>query len=163
MSIDASSKSSGIAIFNNKELEFYDCITASSTDLIKRIQKMSKEIQEILNKYNVEKIILEEVRPENGLSNLKTHKALMWLQAAIAFMVHDNFPNIEIIYVYPSEWRSNCGIKTGQGIKREELKKASIDFSKKYYKIDVNNDIADAVGIGHSYVNKKEEKIVFRK
>jgi hypothetical protein len=87
----------------------------------------------------------------------------MWLQAAIAFMVHDNFPNIEIIYVYPSEWRSNCGIKTGQGIKREELKKASIDFSKKYYKIDVNNDIADAVGIGHSYVNKKEEKIVFRK
>jgi Holliday junction resolvasome RuvABC endonuclease subunit len=57
MSIDASSKSSGIAIFNNKELEFYDCITASSTDLIKRIQKMSKEIQEILNKYNVEKII----------------------------------------------------------------------------------------------------------
>ena len=37
MSIDASTKSCGVAIYQNNILTYYDCLTASSTDLIKRI------------------------------------------------------------------------------------------------------------------------------
>ena len=40
LAIDASSKSSGWSIFEDGKLKEYGCITASSTDLIKRIQKM---------------------------------------------------------------------------------------------------------------------------
>jgi Holliday junction resolvasome RuvABC endonuclease subunit len=166
MAIDASTKSTGIAIFNTnntKEILYYDCITASSTDLIKRIKKIVEGIRNVLNKYEIDKIILEEVRPEvsnAGSQNLQTHRALMWLQAAIAFMIHDEFSHIKIEYIYPSSWRAACGIKTGRGIKRSELKSADIQFVKNNYNIIVNDDIADAIGIGVGY-SKNNNRIDF--
>ena len=75
-------------------------------------------------------------------------------------MVHENFPKTKIEYVYPSQWRSACGIKTGRGIKRESLKEKGIKFVKDTYNIDnINDDIADAIGIGHAYVNELDNEI----
>lgn len=161
LAIDASTKSSGVSIFTNGELKYYDCYTASSTDLIKRIKKIVENISNLLEKYKPDKVILEEVRPDNSLMNLKTTKALNWLQAAIAFAVYDYNPKVSIEYLYPSEWRKKCNIHTGRGIKREELKKADIAFVKNKFNLDVNDDIADAICIGYSYFQqeKKEKEI----
>lgn len=161
LALDASTKSTGWAVFEDAKLQNYGCLTASSTDLIKRINKMIEGLKVIiLSQENIDKIILEEVRPEEtGIQNLKTHKALMYLQAAIVFLIHDNFKSIEIEYVYPSEWRAKCGIKTGRGIQRTSLKTKDIDFVKDTYDIVVNDDIADAIGIGHAFVNNLENEI----
>ena len=43
------------------------------------------------------------------------------------------------------------GIKTGRVIKRAELKKKDIEYVKGKYNIEVNDDIADAIGIADSY------------
>ena len=159
LSLDASTKSTGFAVFNETKLETYGCLTASSTDLVKRISKIITELEQVLSQNIIDKIILEEVRPEQGLQNLKTHKALMYLQAAIVFLVHERFNTIEIEYVYPNEWRKACGIKTGSGVRRETLKPKDIQFVKDNYNITVNDDIADAIGIGHAYVNKLDNEI----
>ena len=53
----------------------------------------------------------------------------------------------------PNSWRSKIGIKTGKGIKREELKQKDIEFVEKTFGITVNDDIADACGIAWSYIN----------
>ena len=159
LSIDASTKSTGFALFDGKELKAYKCVTASSNDLATRIKKMVFALDEILSKNKIDIIVLEEVRPEQGLQNIKTHKALMYLQAAIAFLVHERFKNVEIDYIYPNEWRKICGIKTGAGVRRETLKPKDIAFVKQTYGIDVNDDIADAIGIGHAYVNKLNNEI----
>ncbi len=155
LAIDASTKSSGIAIFEEKNLIHYACITATSDDLFKRIHKMTDEIKKYIEEYKIEKIILEEVRPENGLANIKTHKALMYLQGAIAMMVHDTFSKIEIIYIYPSEWRKQCGIKTGSGVKRASLKEKDIAFVKEKFNIAVNDDIADSIGLGWGFLKQR--------
>ena len=92
MSLDLSTKSSGVAIFKQEELIDYYCITASSTDLIKRIYKVISEIKKFCEEYTIETIVVEEVRPEGnqyGVGNQKSHKALMYLQAALIFMLHD--------------------------------------------------------------------------
>ena len=161
LSLDLSTKSSGIAIFDNdKKLIDYTCITASSTDLVKRIYKIINDLKLFCQKYdNIDTVVIEEVRPEGnqyGVGNQKTHKALMYLQAALVFFMHDNYPKVKIEYLYPSEWRSRCGLHTGRGIKREELKKADIAFVKKLYNIEVNDDIADAIGIGYAYLSPEE-------
>lgn len=150
LSLDLSTHSSGWAIFIDGELTNHGCITSASTDLIKRIYIMKDEIQKLLTENKIDKIVVEEVRPEGGygVGNQKTHKALMWLQAAIAFMVHDFFPKIEIEYIYPSSWRATCGIKNGRGIVRSTLKEADIAFVKDKYGLDVNDDVADAICIG---------------
>lgn len=160
LSIDASTKSSGWAIFKDTKLQNYGCITASSTDLVKRIQKMINEFEIILQNNTIDVIILEEVRPdEDNKRTIKTHKALMYLQAAIVFLIHERFKNIKIEFLYPSEWRKVCGIKTGSGIHRDVLKPRDIAFVKSKYKIDVNDDIADAIGIGYAYTSELNNKI----
>lgn len=150
LSLDVSTKSSGWAYFENGELKDHGCITSSSTDVIKRIYIMRDGISAILDKYKVSKVVVEEVRPEGGygVGNTHTHKMLMWLQAAIAFMMHDLFPHIDLEYIYPSSWRATLGIKNGRGIKRTSLKQADIDFVKEKYDINVNDDEADAICIG---------------
>lgn len=159
LAIDASTKSFGIALFDDNQLIKYECFTASSNDLINRIKKIILQLDKFLSENKVDKIILEEVRPEDKKQNLKTHRALMWLQAAINFLLHENYQTIEVEYVYPNEWRKACGIKTGPGIMRDSLKTADIKFVKENYNITVNDDIADAIGIGHAYVYQLEDKI----
>ena len=157
LSLDLSTKSSGWAVFKDKVLTNYGCITSASTDLIKRIHVMTDGLEKIIIENNIEKIIVEEVRPDAGGGNLQTHRALMWLQTALAFLVHDNFKTIEIEYIYPSSWRAKCGIKNGRGIKRETLKEADIRFVKETYGIDVNDDTADAIAIGHSQLYESKD------
>ena len=160
LAIDASTKSSGLALFEDKNLIDYRCITASSSDLIKRIKKITMELDEYLKEHQVDKIILEEVRPDKNITqSLKTHRALMWLQAAINFLVHENYPKLTIDYAYPSEWRAACGIKNGRGVVRASAKELDILFVKDTYGINVNDDIADAIGIGHAFVNHLESEI----
>ena len=155
LAIDASTKSSGIAVYEEKELKYYNCITSSSTDLFKRIHKMVDEIDVLITTHHIDKLILEEVRPDDigGRSNINTHRALMWLQGAIAMMIHDKHSKVIIEYLYPSEWRKCCKIKTGRGVVRETVKQRDIRFVEETFGIKVNDDIADAIGLGYAYLH----------
>lgn len=158
LSLDLSTKSSGWAIFEDGFLIEYGCITASSTDLIKRIIKIENELEEILKEHkDIDKAIAEEVRPESGMQNIKTHRALMWLQGYIAILLHKYKINLDLIY--PSSWRAAIGIKTGRGIKRTSLKEKDIQFVKENYNLDVNDDIADAICIGYASSHDVETEI----
>lgn len=158
LAIDASTKSTGVALFDNDKLIKYDCLQASSNDLIKRIQKITIQLKHFIEKEEIDKIILEEVRMDGGVKNPKTYKALMWLQAAMAFLFYELKPNATIEYIYPSSWRAKCGIKNGRGVHRKEAKELDIAFVKEIYSIEVNDDIADAIGIGHAYVHNLQEE-----
>lgn len=163
LSLDLSTKSSGWAIFENGMLMKSGCITSSSLDLIKRIKIMTTEIENILKEnWPIDKIVAEEVRPEGtgyGVGNQKTHKALMYLQAAISFMLYDNFDKKEMELIYPSSWRAAIGIHTGRGIKRASLKEKDIQFVKENYNLNVNDDEADAICIGYSCSHDEETDI----
>ena len=165
LAIDASTKNSGWAVYEGTSLKDYGCITASSTDLFKRIHKMVDELDIIIAKYAVQKIILEEVRPDEigSRTNLATHKALMYLQGAICMMVHDNYPKVTIDYLYPSEWRKCCKIKTGRGVVRETVKQRDIRFVQETFGLTVNDDVADAIGLGYAFLHPggQEEMLVW--
>lgn len=158
LALDASTKATGVAIFKDKELMGYSCITASSTDLYKRIHKMVDNILTIVEQLGIEKIVMEEVIPDHS-KNTNTFKALMYLQALIHIEIHDKYPQTQIELVYPSSWRSACGIEDGRGSRREQKKQKDIDFANHTYKLTLtNDDIADAICIGHAYLYPKKEK-----
>jgi hypothetical protein len=81
----------------------------------------------------------------------------MFLQGAIAMMIHDEYPKITIEYLYPSEWRKCCKIKTGRGIVRETVKQRDIRFVEETFGLKVNDDIADAIGLGYAYLHPSNE------
>lgn len=158
LALDCSTKSTGVAIFKDKNLMGQSCITASSNDLYKRIHKMVDNILALVEQLNIEKIVMEEVIPDHS-KNTNTFKALMFLQALIHIELHDKYPNVQIELVYPSSWRSACGIEDGRGSRREQKKQKDIAFANQTYGLSLtNDDIADAICIGHAYLHPKKEK-----
>lgn len=155
LALDASTKATGLAIFNNKELLGSSVIAASSSDLIKRIHKMVDTIDELVAQAQIDTIVMEEVIPDHA-KNTNTFKALMYLQAEIVIMLHDKHPQVQLELVYPGSWRSTCGIKIGRGVKRDTLKSADIVFANTTYGLNItSDDQADAICIGHAYLHPK--------
>ena len=101
----------------------------------------------------IDTIVIEEVIPDHA-KNQNTFKALMYLQAAIIIMLHDNHPAAKLEFMYPGSWRSTCGIRTGRGVKRETLKEADVRFANQTYGLNItSDDQADAICIGHAYLH----------
>lgn len=160
MSIDASTTSTGIAIFENNKLIKYQCITEDSNkNVLTRILKMTSKIRKIYIQFQPDQIIMEEVLPEDVKHNQKVFKALIYLQASIILMFYEFKKPVELIVA--SHWRKICGIKTGSKIKREQLKIASQKLVKNIFKIDINNDISDAICIGIAYIIQNKQKSAF--
>ena len=166
LSIDGSTKATGIAIYDNMKLIHYDCFVNNSNNLYKRLAFMTTKLDELLQQYpQIDTVVLEEVYPEtkeeNMKKNLKTHKALMYLQASFMILINNRYPHIKTHFFYPSEWRRICGIKNGRGIDRAKEKQYDIEFVKNKFKIEVNDDIADAMSIGWAYVCEFNNRIDF--
>ena len=53
LALDASTKATGFAVFKDAELLVCNCITASSTDLYKRIHKMVDSILTIVEQMEI--------------------------------------------------------------------------------------------------------------
>lgn len=151
LALDLSSKSTGWAIFDNNNLIQYGCIIQNSTDSLLRIINITKEIENIYLQYKPDKIVCEDIIPSEVGHNQQVFKVLHYLQAAVVLMLHNYKQTVE--FYVSSEWRKKCGIKTGRGITRDMVKQADIKFVKDKYNLDVNDDIADAIGIGYAYLN----------
>ena len=156
LTIDASTKSSGWAIFENTQLTNYGVITATSSNLYKRIDKMTIEIDKLVEQYQLTDVVIEEVLPADVRNNNNVFKALIYLQGFICHTLDKH--KIIPIFIVASHWRKICGIKTGSSIKRESLKPKDIAFVKKEYGIDVNDDIADAICIGYAVLHEHDNK-----
>lgn len=157
IAIDASTKSSGLAIYKHNSLQQTDCITSTSADLFNRIKVMVQNIKiYLIQNPDLQYLVLQQVRQE-GFVNIKTYKALMYLQGCICMMVHQNFKHITVDFMYPSEWRKVCQIKQGRGVQRAKQKENDIQWVKDNFNLQVNDDIADAIGLGYGYINKESK------
>ncbi len=174
ISIDASTVSTGVAVYKvtkkGYKLEDYRLITdkrkrPNSSKLSKakkkelqhkityeRILFMINEIRNILNKYKPEKIIVEDIY---GGKDLYAFKMLSRFHGAI--LEYSLTHNAKILYKMPNGWRADLGIPIKKGkvwLKREQLKKMSIQKVKDVFNINVNDDLADAICIGLSELQK---------
>lgn len=154
IALDMSTKSTGVAIYKHNKLTQYTCITATSNDLFSRIKVMMNAINKILEEnLDLEYVIMQQVRQE-GFVNIKTYKALMYLQGCIQMIIHQKFKHLQTDFLYPSQWRKVCKIKQGRGVQRKQQKELDIQWVKDNFNLQVNDDIADAIGLGYGYINK---------
>lgn len=152
LAIDASTKSSGIAIFQQGKLIHYECLIQSDRNVYKRIENMSNRIVEICKKYKPTNIVMEEVLPQDVRQNQSVYKALIYLQGETVTKLGILGYKVDLCVV--GHWRRICGIHTGSGIKRETLKAASQRLVKMIYNINVNDDISDAICLGIAYIKE---------
>lgn len=169
IAIDASTKSTGVAVFKDKQLTHRHNIQDNGKNVLKRIKTMTDCIEEIyisekdLNEGHQIQVIMEQTIPDNlneakWTHNQATFKALFYLQAAIVLMF-DNY-GIDVEFIGASSWRKQCGIKQG-GATRDVLKARDIEFVKEKFGFSVNDDVADAICIGWAKVNETPQPQAF--
>ena len=154
LSLDMSTTSTGWCAWENNRIKEYGCIVADKgLPLNTRIHKMWMGIAQILEKYPaINRVVVEDPLPRTSkTTNEATYRALNWLQGYVGVMLKDSGLK-DIEFVFPNTWRSKVGIKTGQR-KRETLKDADMAWVKNQFGIDVNDDVADAIGIGYSSID----------
>lgn len=157
LTIDASTHSTGWCVGEGGSFEAHGCIIANSKNAIERIIKMRDQLTKIIKTYKIDKIVVEEVRPEY---NSHTMKILMWLQAAIVIATYEINKDIDFQFIGASSWRAELKIHQGRGIKRQQLKSEDINYVQKKYNIKViNDDEADAICLFDAYFHRQDNEL----
>lgn len=148
VSIDASTKKTGICLLENGKLTEYRLLDHSEIeDVEERIKVMSLDIIRQLNLWKPHIIYIEDSWSK---FNVETTKLLTRVMGVTYGWALTN--NCEWNCMLPSRWRKLAGIEQGKK-KRSELKQASIDYVKNKYGIDVNDDVADCIAMGDAVCN----------
>ncbi len=145
LALDQAVVTTGFAVFENNQLITKGTFKTKSTlPIEERLGNIWKSVNELRQEHEIDHIAFEDIQNQG---NAETYKKLAYCQAAIYLYCY--FNEIPCSVLGPSHWRSLLGIK---GRKREEQKKAAIEYVKDKYKIECTSDEADAVCIGAAYL-----------
>lgn len=155
IAFDQATEKFGLSIFDDGKLVFYQLYTFTG-DLVKRLVKIRQLINDVIIKcWCPDYIVCEDIQYQNGII---TFKVLAQLLGIVEEVAAEN--NIPYEVVSPNVWRKYAGTC---GKTRHEEKMLSMAVVKEKYNITVNDDVAEAILIGHygARMHKKEVKIAF--
>lgn len=150
LAFDQSSQTSGYALFEGCNLIDSGIFTISGNDTNKRIVKIRRKIQKMIEEYQPDKVIIEDIQwEEDQHGNVHTFKVLAQLQGALITL----FEDIKMPYdiVLAGTWRSTLKIR---GKVRSTYKANAQKYVLEEYGKKVSEDEADAICIGaHAYLS----------
>lgn len=122
------------------------------TALDEKIINVKEFLKRIIDYYNVDLVILEDIQQQ---VNPSTFKNLSYLQGVLKNYLFEN--NIHFAILSPSQWRGELGIK-GRG--REQQKKNTQAYILNRLNINTGEDESDAIALGLASVSKlKKNKL----
>lgn len=150
IAFDQASVNTAYSVWQDSELIRYGMVTADKK--IKshlRLRQMSVKIADVIKQEQPDYVVFEDCQLQAG--NAATFQVLCQLQGMIMALLYDVGVNFDV--VRPSVWKSFIGVAKG---KRDEQKAKTLDKIEELYQITLkqNDDLADAIGIGHYAVNK---------
>lgn len=149
LALDQALRCTGFAIFDNEKLLAWGTYETNPTQPIDvRLWSIYKQIEQLSLEYNIEHIFFEDVQYQN---NQQTYRQLCYVQVMIMVYCYKN--KIPYTILSPSHWRKilKDKYKIVFGRKREEQKKAALNWVKENYnpgKSNFNSDSADAICLG---------------
>ena len=151
LALDQSSRITGWALFDENELIEYGKFDLSKEpDIGERLHQARYIVQDIINKLNVDKVILEDIYMDGQrVNNVQTFKVL----AEVFGVLYELCVEIDIPVeaVLAGTWKSTLGIK---GRTRPEQKRAAQAWVSENYGIKATQDEVDAICIGAHIVKQ---------
>lgn len=146
LAFDQSTKVSAYSLFIDGEYVDVSVIDLSKMkDTPKRVRAMGVELCKVIEKYQPDSVVIEEVAQQ---SNALTLKLLARIQGIIIGFCAAH--NIDTYIVEPSKWRSTLKFRQGSGVKREALKEQGIKHVKDNYNLDLSEDECEAICINEA-------------
>ena len=154
LALDQATKVSGWAIFSNEKLIKYGTFETQLENEIQRDIQIKNWLINIIKNWGIDFVALEGVQYEERFG-VTTFATLARLQGILMSLLEEM--EVQYTICHTATWRNFCQVK---GKTRADKKKSMQLKVKEWYDITVNNDCADAIGIGHYAVNKtKKPKI----
>ena len=155
--LDQATHITGYSIFDNGELIYADFFEAGADDEIERDIEIKNWLIQLIQNWKPDIIGIEGIQLQqfnNKNVGVTTFQTLARLQGIL--MATCNEQKVEYVIVPPATWRAHCEVK---GRTRTDRKRSMQMKVKDWFDITVNDDIADAIGIG-KYINDKHKKKV---
>lgn len=122
LALDLSSKNTGYCVCVDEKVLEFGSISSASKDPNKRMKIMKDGVQELLEKYDIDTLVAEDVPGgKKSAGNIRTTQVLFNLQGIILMLAYEFKDNMSLNFIQSSAWRKVLGITTGK-TKREELK-----------------------------------------
>lgn len=152
LSLDQSTKITGYAIFDDNKYICSGKITSDDKNPIERINIMVSGIDGLIQKYNPDLVLFEDVQFQK---NYRSFQLLSQLQGAIIYLLC--VKNIAFQIISVNTWRKRLGFTAR---KRVEQKQEAINYIMDNFGIKCDDDEAEAIciGIGGGYLNERQEK-----
>lgn len=150
LALDQASRTSGYAVFCDDQLIDSGKFTFEDADIARRLMKIRNKVEELINEFCIEKIILEDIQCQgNIVNNLETFKILAEVVGVLTELAAEK--NLPYELVYSTVWKSTLQIK---GRTRPEQKKNAQQYVLNTYGKKVTQDESDAICIGSHYTKK---------
>ena len=173
-SIDASTNNLAFALFENDKVIKYGKIAFSGANVFEKTASAARQVAKELSSFKIDAIVIEHTvfinSPKtmadlsmvqggiisaailNGINKITTVSPITW-QNFIGNKAFSKVEKLETIAEYPG--KSTSWYKTYE---RNIRKQKTINFVNINYDVETDdNDIADAIGIGHYAINNWEK------
>lgn len=157
LALDAATGTTGYALYDDKVLITYGIFKTTSTlPATERINQVKNWLKAALKEWKpdfvgVENIQLQKYGTKATDVQVKTFQTLANLQGVVLDTLFEACIDHDL--VYPSEWRSYCGINDGDQ-HRDPKKKQAQAKVKIWYDIECSDDEADAICMGKYWCGK---------
>ena len=147
LALDQASRTSGYAIFQEGKLIASGTFTYDDSDFSLRLVKIRNKVLSLIEEYNINKILLEDIQLQGQTNNVTTYKALAEVLGVLEELARER--NIPHELVHSQTWKSTLGIK---GRDRATQKRNAQAFITEVYGLKVSQDQSDAICIGTHYI-----------
>lgn len=163
--IDASSSSTGVCIFDNEKLVFYDKFKPQNKlDFRSNTCQIIDEIIGVLQRFNPHIVYMEDIPMYAGTNGIKPLVYLGCVQGIFHREISHKL-GYKIKYIPVSTWRQDLGILKGQRNRTAQKRKA-VELVNETFDLDLyyvegktsvkdDDDIAEAICIAWSQIKKK--------
>lgn len=128
--------------------------TYDDDDFSLRLVKIRKRVISLIEEYNINKILLEDIQLQGQTNNVTTYKALAEVLGVLEELAKGR--NISHELIHSQTWKSTLGIK---GRDRATQKRNAQEYVVNVYNIHASQDTCDAICIGTHYI--KQTKSAF--
>ena len=150
LALDQSSRISGFAVFKENKLFEFGQINLSEYNIGERLVFLRKWVQDLIVKYGVEEVYLEDIQLQNNvMNNVQTFKTLAQVIGVITEVLEEM--GIKYTLILSTVWKSTLGIK---GKNRPEQKRNAQIYVQTTFGIKPTQDECDAICIGQHAITK---------
>ena len=151
LALDQASRTSGYAVFQEGNLVASGTFTYDDDDFSLRLVKIRNKVDSLIEQYNINKILLEDIQLQGQTNNVTTYKTLAEVLGVLEELARERKIPHELIH--SSTWKSELDIK---GRDRTTQKRNAQAFVATVYNKKVTQDESDAICIGTSYIKKNK-------